>query len=465
MTISEAIKNIILQKDDSLLTDIKRFVGFLRDLSPEYNKELNILQSALNERILILFFKDDSSQKSRIARVKMILEDKGLSEKWIDFIVDSFCSALGWKIENKVEQKVTENNFLNKEIDVEEAKRQFEEAQKQLEQAQNSKINEAHLKTQEAEKNFKEVERKSNLLKMDLESTNKRGKELQSKYDKKIAECLEIEKEYEKVRTVYENLKLKYENIKGECKLISKELMDTQVKSKKVSKQYEEIQDKKDKAKANFEKLNLEEIILKADYGDSEAQKNLANMYYNGKGVKQDYLEAFKWYKKSAEQDNSTAQYNLAIMYLKGQGVEKDKEEAIKWLQKSADQGDEDAKEILLKEKSNTNNPFLNNGSNFSDIFASFLNPKKEQKKQEEYNLELTPDEAMYGTLRTMQIPETQICEKCNGTGWIEHHVCNACRGAGHINKTIFLEVKIPAGVKDGTKIRVKDNILIVKII
>ena len=64
-----------------------------------------------------------------------------------------------------------------------------------------------------------------------------------------------------------------------------------------------------------------------------------------------------------------------------------------------------------------------------------------------------------------MQFPETQICDKCNGTGWIGHLVCNTCRGIGNINKTIYLEVKIPAGVKNGSKIRVKDNILVVKII
>ena len=47
------------KKDDSLLVDLKRFMGHLRDLCPEYNKELNILQHGLTERILLLFFTDD----------------------------------------------------------------------------------------------------------------------------------------------------------------------------------------------------------------------------------------------------------------------------------------------------------------------------------------------------------------------------------------------------------------------
>ena len=466
MTIKEAIKFIISKNDNSLLLDLKRFNAHLKDLcttqNQEQNQELNILQYGLTDKILKLFFEDDRPKESRIANVRRILEDKGLAEDRIDSIIDSFCSALGWKIENKEEQKVTEKNFVNKEINVEEAEKQVEEAKKQLEKAQKIKIDEAHSKTKEAEKKFKEVERKFTSLKIDLENANKREKELQSKYDKITAECSKTEKEYEKAKAVYENLKLRYENVNSECKLISKELIDIQVKSKDLSKRYKETKNKVDEAKTNFEKLNLEELILQANYGDVEAQKNLGNIYYNGKGVKQDYLEAFNWYKKSAEKGNPTAQYNLAIMYLTGQGIEKNKEEANKWLQKSADLGDEDAKKILSKEKSqnsdNVNNPFLNNSSNFSDIWASVFNPKKEQ------TIELTLEEAKFGTLKTIQISET--CEVCNGSGWISSTlICSNCHGLGHMNKVISVEVKIPAGVKDGKKIRVKNNILIVKII
>ena len=39
-------------------------------------------------------------------------------------------------------------------------------------------------------------------------------------------------------------------------------------------------------------------------------------MYANGKGVKQDYEKAMKWYKKSAENGNSLAELNLAYLEL-----------------------------------------------------------------------------------------------------------------------------------------------------
>jgi hypothetical protein len=55
-------------------------------------------------------------------------------------------------------------------------------------------------------------------------------------------------------------------------------------------------------------------------------------MYYNGRGVPQDYEQAAKWYTKAAEQGVAKAQYNLGVMYSKGQGVIEDYVEAYKWI-------------------------------------------------------------------------------------------------------------------------------------
>ena len=80
--------------------------------------------------------------------------------------------------------------------------------------------------------------------------------------------------------------------------------------------------------------------ILKplADKGLKEAQSNLAQMYYNGEGVKQDYQEAFKWTQKAAEQGVVHSQYNLGLLFNNGQGVKRDYQEAFKWYLKAAGQ-------------------------------------------------------------------------------------------------------------------------------
>ena len=124
------------------------------------------------------------------------------------------------------------------------------------------------------------------------------------------------------------------------------------------------------------ETINIEEVQARAERGEAEAQKELGDVYARGKGVKQSYVEAAKWYRKAAEQGHAGAQtalgelceagqgvphddteaakwyrlaaeqghvagqYNLAVLYVVGKGVPPDDTEALKWYRKAADQGD-----------------------------------------------------------------------------------------------------------------------------
>jgi len=56
---------------------------------------------------------------------------------------------------------------------------------------------------------------------------------------------------------------------------------------------------------------NDKELVQKAMDGDQEAGLQIAQMYYNGEGVIQDYTEAIKWYKLSAKQGDEGAIANL----------------------------------------------------------------------------------------------------------------------------------------------------------
>ena len=64
---------------------------------------------------------------------------------------------------------------------------------------------------------------------------------------------------------------------------------------------------------------------------------------FTGRGVLQNYVEAAKWFRLSADQDNADAQYFLGTMYRNGQGVAKDEVEAEKWFRLSAERGNADA--------------------------------------------------------------------------------------------------------------------------
>lgn len=84
-----------------------------------------------------------------------------------------------------------------------------------------------------------------------------------------------------------------------------------------------------------------------AEQGDAKAEFDLARMYADGKGVRQDYVVAAAWCRKAAEQGYAKAQFNLGQMYFHGQGVSKNYAEALKWIQKAADQGDAKAEDGL----------------------------------------------------------------------------------------------------------------------
>ena len=93
---------------------------------------------------------------------------------------------------------------------------------------------------------------------------------------------------------------------------------------------------------ASNQKNSITTDNLKDDIGevyDAEAQNILGVMYYNGDGITQDYKEAVKWFRKSAEQGNAQAQYNLGIMYYHGKGVTQNYKESAKYYRKSAEQG------------------------------------------------------------------------------------------------------------------------------
>jgi len=78
-------------------------------------------------------------------------------------------------------------------------------------------------------------------------------------------------------------------------------------------------------------------------------------MYDNGDGVPQDYKEAVKWWKLSAEQGRASAQYNLGLMYKNGQGVPQDYVLAHMWWNICGSSGDKDCvknRNILEKEMS-----------------------------------------------------------------------------------------------------------------
>lgn len=83
--------------------------------------------------------------------------------------------------------------------------------------------------------------------------------------------------------------------------------------------------------------------------------------------------------------------------------------------------------------------------------------PKKTPQAGSDITLdvELTPDEASNGVVKQINIMYVNSCPKCGGTSQAD---CALCRGTNDVPKYEKVKVKIPAGVKEGTKVRIKNE-------
>ncbi len=125
-------------------------------------------------------------------------------------------------------------------------------------------------------------------------------------------------------------------------------------------------------------------------------------------------------------------------------------------------------------------------GANFSDFFETFFGgqggqainledllggfgnrqPEPEYNTDQESDIDITIPEAINGTKRLLNIPSADICSVCGGTGYrgrtatykgrniSSQNVCPQCNGTGYLQRNKTIEVKIPKGVKHGSKIK-----------
>lgn len=92
------------------------------------------------------------------------------------------------------------------------------------------------------------------------------------------------------------------------------------------------------------EAVDIGALKTRADAGDRRATRQLAEMYYVGRGgVEQSFSEAARWYEKLARQGDARAQTSLGLMYARGYGVEKNMETARRWWSFAASQNDSGA--------------------------------------------------------------------------------------------------------------------------
>ena len=81
--------------------------------------------------------------------------------------------------------------------------------------------------------------------------------------------------------------------------------------------------------------------------------------------------------------------------------------------------------------------------------------PGRRRGQDVETQVEISLDEAFAGTTRTIQLQAVETCTTCRGSGEVAGAVCHTCEGAGQSLRPRRLEVKVPPGVKTGSRVRV----------
>jgi len=88
--------------------------------------------------------------------------------------------------------------------------------------------------------------------------------------------------------------------------------------------------------------------LKKANNGSANAQFLLARSYLTGSNnLKKNIKQAVEWLHKAAGRNHAQAQYVLGNIYYKGKGIRNDTRKAKKWLKKSAKQKNKQAKKLF----------------------------------------------------------------------------------------------------------------------
>jgi curved DNA-binding protein len=109
-------------------------------------------------------------------------------------------------------------------------------------------------------------------------------------------------------------------------------------------------------------------------------------------------------------------------------------------------------------------------GTGFSDFFEQIFGARRsggfggssgfahndlaERGRDIEGDIMVTLEEARLGSLRSVNVRRAVECEGCSGTGRRGQRTCPTCGGEGRVTKSETYQVKIPAGVAEGQRLR-----------
>ena len=100
-------------------------------------------------------------------------------------------------------------------------------------------------------------------------------------------------------------------------------------------------------AQRPFSQLTYDEVLRRAEAGQTAVQIELGVRYEKGETIPADDRMAVYWYKQAADQGNAAGQFRLGLAYEAGLGVARDPHEALRLYRLAAEQGNSNAQTFL----------------------------------------------------------------------------------------------------------------------
>ena len=96
----------------------------------------------------------------------------------------------------------------------------------------------------------------------------------------------------------------------------------------------------------------------------------------------------------------------------------------------------------------------------FEELFQEFGRGNRQRTTRPrpgrdlEYPVQITLEEAYHGASRLLNLQSEEVCSGCSGTGRIQNLPCSICHGTGRVPHDKRIEVRIPPGVANGSRVR-----------
>ncbi len=207
--------------------------------------------------------------------------------------------------------------------------------------------------------------------------------------------------------------------------------------------------------------------ILNVNYNATDEEiklsyRNLVRKYHPdiaGKNVDESMFKQIHEAYEILKNKESRKKYDILHGYYT-ERIRKESEEIIQKKQK------EKYAEYIKKAKENASeaasfSKSINNA--LDNLFYSQKHTSKQNKPKTPVNgsdinidLNISCFEALNGTSRKVNILHTQPCPNCEGRTFLNGSVCTMCNGTGQLSLQKKINVKIPKGVTQGSKVRVK---------